>query len=394
MEYSYLSKTSGIGGTLKNKPEDFVVEEIMTDGTILEINKMIEKSGDGDFTHFVLQKADWSTSAAIKRIAKALKSGHKRFSFAGTKDKVALTTQLVSCFGKSPEEFLNLDLKDIKILGAWRSNEKITLGDLLGNRFSIKVVDSSESVEKVTKIFTELNEKFPNYFGPQRFGSTRQNTHLIGEKLIRNQVEDAAMIFLCDYKGEEHEIAKQARIELKESENFSQALKFFPKHLHLERSMLDTLAKNPNNFASAFRKLPRTILLLFVHAFQSHLFNHFLSQRIAEGNLELEEGEYFCGEDSFGFPDLGKKEKQGWLGGKIIGYETTLNKREKELLEEYKIEKESFKVRSLPEISSKGTYRTLLAPLKGFNFSNCTFTFLLPSGSYATSALREFLDAK
>ena len=210
-------------------------------------------------------------------------------------------------------------------------------------------------------------------------------------------MEGALISFLCDSGGETNETALSARKSLASSRDFTAALQEFPKHLRLERSMIAYLAKNPGKHANAFRQLPRNILLLFVHAFQSHLFNTLLSDRIAEGPLELEEGEYFCGE-TLGFPDIGKTEAEGWICGKIIGYGSPLNTREQELMEELGIEKEAFKLKHLPEIRSKGTYRTLLAPLKGFSVSSSErsafFRFSLPSGSYATVAMREFMDGK
>jgi tRNA(Glu) U13 pseudouridine synthase TruD len=123
------------------------------------------------------------------------------------------------------------------------------------------------------------------------------------------------------------------------------------------------------------------------------MFNRLLSDRIAEGNIELEQGEYYCGEH-MGFPDIGKSEAEGWIAGKLIGYQTPLNDREHLLLEELGIGKEAFRCKWMPEISSKGTYRTLFSPLKDFNFNDDTFRFALPAGCYATMALREFLDDK
>ena len=159
--------------------------------------------------------------------------------------------------------------------------------------------------------------------------------------------------------------------------------------------MLAHLARKPDDYAGALRQLPRNILLMFVHAVQSDLFNALLSERIREGGPELEEGEYFCGE-TLGFPDLQKTEAEGWIAARLIGYNTMLNKREKGLMDERSIPKDAFRMKALPEVSSKGAYRTLLAPLKDFNFSSesTTFSFALPSGSYATVAMREYMDAK
>ena len=98
------SKTPGIGGTIKNKAEDFLVEEITNEGEILQLDTVNWKPKTtsiqpSKFVHFILQKRDWSTSYAIKEIAKKLHTSPKRFSYAGQKDKTAITTQLVSAQG-------------------------------------------------------------------------------------------------------------------------------------------------------------------------------------------------------------------------------------------------------------------------------------------------------
>jgi len=391
-EWSYLSTSPGIGGEIKRSPLDFKVEEITPDGTILELYKTIERPDSGSkYTHFVLQKKDWSTSSALKRISKALHVGQKRFSYAGTKDKVAVTTQRVSVFEVPKEKLNSLALMDLQVNGAWGAKDKIQLGDLLGNRFQIVWHGSEEDAEeKVARTSEELGGKFPNYFGIQRFGSTRQNTHRIGELLLRRQFQEAAMHFLAEVGNEEHEGARAARAKLLESRDFQTALKEFPKHLKLERTMLAHLAEKPDEYIGAFRKLPRYTLLLFVHAFQSYLFNESLSERIKDGMVRLEDGEFYCASNSHGFPEVDKP-GMDWLCGKLLGYNSQPNQREIELLEKHQISLDAFKIKEMPELSSKGNYRPLLAPVKDFQFKDNVFTFSLSAGSYATSALREFM---
>ncbi len=392
---SYLSKSPGIGGKIKSCPEDFIVEEIGTDGTVFELDKPITKPDEpGRSIHFILQKRDWSTSSAISELAKRLRTTHKAFNVAGNKDKVAITMQLASAQGVNKEELLGLDIRDIRINGAWMASERVHMGALLGNRFTIKVKNACEDASSRSEaIVAELGNKFPNYFGEQRFGSSRKNTYQIGVKLLKGEIESAVRSFLFDSEGETHTEAKLARKELEESGNYSAAMNTFPRHLRLERSMIAYLAKRPGDFSGALRELPRNNLLMFIHAVQSHLFNRSLSDRINEG-LELERGEYFCGE-SAGFPDISKTEAEGWIAARLIGYQTNLNEREKKLLGELGLVKEDFRMRSLPEINSKGSYRTLLAPMKDFNLGpDSTFRFSLPSGSYATVAMREFMKGE
>jgi tRNA pseudouridine13 synthase len=395
MMLSYLSKSPGIGGALKSKPEDFIVEEVMPDGTVLELDKQLSKSdGDGSFTHFILQKKDWSTSSAIHEMGKRLGIGQKRFSFAGTKDKTAVSTQLVSVYDVPKEKLLSLKIKDISINGAWLAPDKVRMGALLGNRFTIKVENAAEgSTTTVEKIASELDGRFPNYFGEQRFGSTRRNTHTIGLKMLKAGFKDAVTTYLCDSGGEQNPQATEARKALAESGDYRQALQDFPKHLRLERKLISHLQQHPDDFKGALKGLPRPTLLMFIHALQSDIFNRMLSRRIKEGELEPEKGEYYCGETD-AFPDISIFQDSGWVVGKLIGYESPINDSERAMLEELGIEKDDFRMQEMPEIASKGTYRTLLAPIKHFSFSSDTFRFTLPAGCYATVLMREFLDGK
>lgn len=392
---SYLSKTPGIGGNIKSTPDDFLVEEISENGQVYELNNQITNSDfeNGQFVHFILQKRDWSTSSAISEIAKRLRMGPKRFNTAGIKDKVAHTTQLVSAYGVSKEKILAVNIKDIKINGAWLANDKVRIGSLLGNRFTIKSDGSSNDPETISKIYLELNGIFPNYFGSQRFGSTRNNTHIIGQKMLLGKFDEAVGHFLFDTDGEQNQSAVNARKNLSETKNYSLALKEFPKYLRLERTVIAHLSSHPSDYLGALRKLPRNILLLFVHAFQSHLFNHQLSERIYSGAIELEIGEFYCSEN-FGFPDTSRPSDQGIIAGKLIGFDSPISKTEEDLLSSYGLSKDSFRNKSVPELSLKGSYRPLFSPLKEFTFDakSSTFRFSLSSGSYATVALREFID--
>jgi len=139
-------------------------------------------------------------------------------------------------------------------------------------------------------------------------------------------------------------------------------------------------------------KLPNKLPLLFVNAYQSHLFNEYLSLRIKKKNYaKCEEGEYFCTTNEFRFPDIQKKSSSGFVVSKLIGFDSTLNSLEKEILEKEELSLSNFTVRSFPSLSLKGSYRTLLSPLMNFSFKENVFSFSLPSGSYATSAMREFM---
>ncbi len=393
---SYLSKTSGIGGKIKHSPSDFIVEEITLENEVICTDMPFEKQSSGTlFTIFAICKENWTTHSIIDEISKRLRINPRFFTYAGIKDRSAKTTQLICIKGDWRNQISKLQIKDVKILGSFLSNSSLKIGDLSGNRFTIKLFfeDSSTDFSKVSSIKDELNGFFPNYFGPQRFGSNRLNTHLIGQKIIQNDLKGAIDSILGDIENETNSEVLFARSEYLKNQDLKEAQKNFPKHLRIEHSLIEYLIKKPNDFSGALKNLPRSMALLYVHAFQSYLFNLLLSERLSEGELLLEEGEYFAKFDSL-FPNEELPAPSGPIVGKLIGFQTILSKREKKILDSFNLSKENFKIKSLPDLSSKGGKRLLLCPLINFNFSDSIFTFTLPSGSYATSLLREFMDKK
>jgi tRNA pseudouridine13 synthase len=380
-------------GKIKEKPEDFIVEEITKNGEVLKLNQKFEKTDEnGDFTVFVLQKKLWDTYQALLKISKYLNRGKKAFSFAGTKDRRAITTQLASFYKVEKEKLLSIKIKDIQINGAWKSKESVKLGELLGNRFEIFV--------KVQKYNEEYFEEFkkickiPNYFGPQRFGA-RKNNFDIGIKLLKKDFESAVLEFLCSTKNEKNKEAREAREKLKKELDFKKALEYFPKFLRYERRMLSFLSSNQRDFIGAFRVLPRSLKLMFIHSVQAQIFNEVLEKKVKDNALENEKRR--CKPNFYGFPDLQSIDNNGEFPvGNLVGYESVLDSYEEEVLNKYSLSKEDFHLKEFPEISQKGGTRALVVPVKEFGFKKenegVKLNFSLPEGSYATILLMQFFE--
>ncbi|MCK4319416.1 tRNA pseudouridine(13) synthase TruD [Candidatus Micrarchaeota archaeon] len=359
---------------IKENPENFIVEEITKHGEILELDKTIEKEDNGGgFTWFVLQKKDWNTDGAVRRIARALRISQRRFNYAGTKDKKALTTQLVSVIGNLKIELLELKLQDISINGAWLENRKIGLGELLGNCFTLNP-SFSYSINEISE--------FPNFFGAQRFGF-RKNNHVVGKHIIKTELESAVKEFLLTSSEREKSEVREARQKLSEDWDPSAALAYFPGFMHMERVLLHSLKENPADYAGALRKLPRGNLLMFLHSYQSYLFNILLEKHGKKLMVAT------CGKNEFGFPSVEKQGKEFFLGN-LIGYETELIQEEKEILEKEGITQEDFMVGSMPELNLKGGKRLLYAPL----INREKLRFSLPSGCYASIAVQHLILEK
>ncbi len=398
-----LSREIGTGGEIKSEPEDFIVKEITSKGIVLEpgrkytVGELGENEvPDGKFTTFVLEKKNWETMRAVLEIAKRAGRGRKSVSYAGTKDKRSISAQLACIFGIEPANLGAVRIKDISINGAWRSNE-LELGSNLGNAFVVNL-KNAEHPDRIDAIIEELNGIFPNYFDRQRFGY-RLNNAKIGMQLLQDNPEGAAMAFLTDTANEEDEEAREARKQLSEELDFKKALEYFPRHLRYERTMIDYLARY-DNFANSIRKIPRGIAIMFIHAVEALIFNEVLEKRTEGKDFDTN---IYCKGNFYGFPDLSSvtKEKGTFPIGTMVGYETKdedIDGYGKDIMEKLGISKDSFKIKSMPELSMKGAYRQLFSPFKDFtksiNENVICLGFSIPTGAYATVFLNEITKSK
>jgi tRNA pseudouridine13 synthase len=395
-----FTRRRGIGGAIKQSPEDFVVKEITEKGVMLEPGVKYdakslgeEEVPEGKQITFVLEKRDWNTLNALLTIAKLMGRGRKSIGYAGTKDKKALTVQMASVFHPDPFDMSFLKLKDISINGSWRSNG-VELGSDLGNAFDIKIGDVTEP-DGTAGIASDLGGKMPNYFGPQRFGE-RQNNQIVGMKILQGDFEGAVMEFLCSVENERNAAVTEARTKLKETLDFAAALNYFPRYLRGERTVIAYLARYPKNYANAIRLLPRGTALMFVHAVQSKMFNEELESRISTGDFKTS---IYAQKDGYGFPDVEKVGAEGEFPvAALVGYETKdeeISDYMKGLMEKMQITKEMFTSKGLKELNMKGSYRSLIAPVKDLAYETSEkevkLRFSLPKGSYATVLLDEFI---
>src|SRR5512137_2406351 len=168
LELFYTQDIPGIGGKLRKTPEDFAVDEISAPPPAFE---------DGKFVIAKVWHRNWELNRLVRRFGTNLRIGRVRIGFAGTKDGRSVATQLMS-FNAPIEDVRGLTIPDVKILESYRAKRGITIGDLVGNRFRIRVVDL-DPARNAADICSTVKENldsaggFPNFFGIQRFGSIR-----------------------------------------------------------------------------------------------------------------------------------------------------------------------------------------------------------------------------
>jgi tRNA pseudouridine13 synthase len=274
MQY-YATDTHGIGGVLRTVPDDFVVDEIPLE----------RKGTSGPFLICRLTKSSWELQHAVKEIARRLGISHRRIGWAGTKDRNARTTQLISLYKVTAEEVAALHIKDIMLEPVGIANEQLSLGDLGGNRFDICIRDADPDnlAGRVASVTETAAQALPNYFGLQRFGVIRPLTHRIGELILRGEYEQAVAMYVGQAFPLESDEVQKARTTFWESRDPVTALRQLPVQMSFERSMLSHLQTCPEDYAGALRQLPPKLLSMFVSAFQSYLFNRALSHRLKIG---------------------------------------------------------------------------------------------------------------
>lgn len=263
----------GIGGVIKQRPEDFLVDEM----------PLYQPSGSGEHIYLFIEKRNLSTLDVVHILSRHFGVGREAIGFAGMKDRNAITRQVFSVHtpGKVPEDFPQLVHERLNVQWADLHNNKLRLGHLAGNRFSIRVRDVGiGEVRNAKRALDVLLERgVPNRFGTQRFGRA-MNNHRIGLAMVRGDFEGAVRELLAP-EGELSEPHARAR-ELFLAGQHADALAALPRTAHPERNVLRAMSRRANA-RGAILGLDRTAKRFFLSALQSALFNHVLEARLDAG---------------------------------------------------------------------------------------------------------------
>jgi tRNA pseudouridine13 synthase len=438
----YASDVDGTGGRLRARPEDFRVEEI----ELLDPEPLDADPGSYPCLLVRATLREWETTHFARRLADALGASRERVSWAGTKDRNAVTTQLFTVRQAQPDDLP--DLADAEIEPVGRLGRDLTFGDLAGNRFAIRVrgPERPENAAAVTAALRVAEERadaddpptvgVPNYFGGQRFGSGRQVTHEVGLRLLCGDPRGAVLAYCGAPADAEPEDTRAARAFVDEqagsdAPRWGEAAERMPAPMGHERAMLSRLAERGATAESpdgdwlwALSAVPSALRRLFVNAAQSLIFNRVVSARM-ERSLPLAEpvpGDVVAFADRSGPSDapprpdpdrLQRVDEQrvdvvarhcrrgrAFVTAPLVGTETAFGdgepgEIEREVCADLGVEPSDF---ALPEgFESSGTRRAVLVRTAvavqrvGDGSDDYTLEFSLPSGSYATVLLREYL---
>ncbi len=220
---------------------NFCVEEIRNnDIASINNNNTYYSNKNGEYLYFVLVKKNLSTIRAIDLLSKKLSISRKRFRYAGIKDKNATTAQWISVF--DPDKKIEVALKEIKstffkIYVVGREEKPIKIGDLDGNRFTIRLTNFTKA-DNINDFINFANKYgIRNYYGMQHFGKDAINLKI-------------SLLFVKGMIG----------LAAKELEN---------------NNIIHFSSKDYNKYILQHKDL----LLLIVQAYQKYLFNKLLSKQ-------------------------------------------------------------------------------------------------------------------
>lgn len=269
------SSLAGIGGVMREKPEDFVVEEVPA----------YEPSGEGEHVMAEIEKTTMTTHDAIREIARALGVDSRDIGYAGLKDKFAVTRQWLTIPGVDPQVVMHLQIPRVRVLCVDRHRNKLRPGHLRGNRFTIRVCGvEPTSVVRIRAIMDVLERTgMPNYFGEQRFGRRDDNDRL-GAAMLRGDAEGAIQLLLGtpDERLDPPRIL-DARTRF-DAGDLTGSLEAWPGACLAERRVLHRLIETASA-EKALRALDNRTRKLWVSALQSRIFNAVVAERI--GSLHL-----------------------------------------------------------------------------------------------------------
>ncbi|PIN87914.1 hypothetical protein COV12_01330 [Candidatus Woesearchaeota archaeon CG10_big_fil_rev_8_21_14_0_10_32_24] len=304
--------------TLKEKPENFIVKE----------KSNVKIKDQGRFFYFKLIKKNRNTLDVVKEIAKQLSIKEKEVGFAGSKDRNAITEQLISIPRKKVD--VNIDGVSLEFVG--QGDKPISLGDLDGNYFEIVISNYTGKIDNIN--FVE------NYFDEQRFS---QSNAKVGKHLVKKEFKEACSILGLDVVG--------------------------------------------NNFIGALTKIPLRMLRMYVNAYQSYLWNETVAEVLRKRDV-VKEIDYSLG--TFVFVRKREDFQVPLIGfGSDEFKSDEIKEVIKNMMDKEEIRYKDFIIKQIPQLTLEGEPRDVFIEVKDFKVSGNKVLFFLQKGSYATMVIRK-----
>jgi tRNA pseudouridine13 synthase len=288
----------------------------------------------GQYLHFTLYKENKDTMEVLHFLATQLKIPAKNFQFAGTKDRRGVTVQRVAVFRVYADRVSKLN----RMARGWRlgnfeyKKHGLDLGELGGNEFLLTLRDchfSGEdglSYEERMKLAKEVvdtaaqsfrDSGYINYYGLQRFGTFSTGTHDTGKKMLQGDLDGAIDSILTysnhllpenvDTSGStkvpQDDVNRADAIRKWRESGSTEATSRMPRRFQAESAIMQYLGKRDRksgrflqakDWQGALMQVQRNLRLMYVHAYQSLVWNNVAGKRwelygnqVVEGDLVI-----------------------------------------------------------------------------------------------------------
>jgi tRNA pseudouridine13 synthase len=258
---------------LKSMPEDFRVEELTH-----------IKPSNGPFGLYRLDKCGLGTPEAMQAILHKWQISRKDISYGGMKDRHADTTQYLTIF-RGPHSGLTDRSFQLEYLG--QCPQPFHAKDIAANRFDIYLrriaTEDKEALSERCKLIQETG--VANYFDDQRFGSIGYCGEIIGVPWCLGNYERTIYLAMAEPNQHDRPREKEQKEILREYWGDWIKCKALLERSH-RRSVVTYLCDHPTDFKRAVSLIRIDLRSIYIAAFQSWVWNRWLSKLIVDGTGE------------------------------------------------------------------------------------------------------------
>lgn len=282
---------------VKTSAVDFIVEEKnVLFGQTSVSHKVLTTPKDSldKRTIFVtLVKCNMQTTDAIADIARKLGISTADISYAGLKDKKAITSQTVAIRKTKFENLLKVISPYYFLKDATYGNGILKMGDLVSNQFTICLrpteILTEETFSNIEQKIREIEKNgFRNFYYLQRFSAPRYTNMQWGFLIFKGEFSEAIKLSILQKGQNELSFFQNIRDSLSsvygDWKKMQDILEPFNVSFSTERRLIDYLVENPNDYLGALRSIPEQVRL-WIYSVPSYFFNVLISNKTTEDLL-------------------------------------------------------------------------------------------------------------